>query len=341
LIVLVNSFSSVQLRALNDLSLKRYCTATETETETTNSNNNTTTTNTTTSLYKSEGLFAVDKPLNWTSQDVVSYVRKMFERDCRERGLQVAKLKKRGNKNKMVKVGHGGTLDPLATGVLVIGVGKGTKLLQEYLNGPKQYTAWSELGFETNTLDMEGEVIRTAPYDHVTRKAIENVLPSFRGRIQQVPPIYSALKRDGKPMYQRAREAQAKAQAKGETKNGEVDLKLEAREVRVYALDLLSQEDEVDNDNDSDNDSSTITNSNSEVCVVNKVFGVNVECGGGTYVRSLIRDIGRALGSAATMTSLQRTQQGPFRIQHVLPWEDLNPDNIYQAIDRSNEEILN
>ena len=143
-------------------------------------------------LYRSEGLFAVDKPMDWTSQDVVSFIRGMLERDARSRGAKPQKLGRgRGRNKRAIKVGHGGTLDPLATGVLVIGVGKGTKELQTYLQGSKRYRAGLELGYETTTLDLEGNVTKTAPFDHVTLESMEAVLPNFIGSIQQIPPVFS------------------------------------------------------------------------------------------------------------------------------------------------------
>ena len=111
-------------------------------------------------------------------------------------------------KPRKLKVGHGGALDPLASGVLVLGVGKGTKVMGEYLSGQKRYTARVRLGFETNTLDMDekGVVVREAPFEHVTAEAVAEALGAFRGDIMQKPPLFSALKRDGKKLYQLARD---------------------------------------------------------------------------------------------------------------------------------------
>lgn len=140
-------------------------------------------------LYLNEGLFAVQKPLDWTSQDVVGFIRRMLERDAKERGAPDKRTKRR---NPWMKVGHGGTLDPLATGVLVVGVGKGTKELQQYLVGTKGYRAGGQLGFQTTTLDMDptGHIVDEKPFEHVTMEGIEAVLPQFRGTIAQVPPIF-------------------------------------------------------------------------------------------------------------------------------------------------------
>mmetsp|Transcript_14498 Transcript_14498/g.24011 ORF Transcript_14498/g.24011 Transcript_14498/m.24011 type:complete len:382 (-) Transcript_14498:63-1208(-) len=252
--------------------------------------------------YLNEGLFAVSKPLDWTSQDVVGFLRKMLERDAKERGCIDARTKKR---NPWLKVGHGGTLDPLATGVLVVGVGKGTKQLQQYLTGSKGYRAGVELGFQTTTLDMDptGHVVEEKPYDHVTMEAIEKVVPQFTGKIQQIPPVFSALKRNGKKLYELGRSGQTAE-----------DVQIEPREVQVYRLDLLPTNDDGKG--------------------LPPCFGLDVECGGGTYIRSLVRDIGISLDTVATMTSLDRTKQGVFLPEHCLHQEDWTPENIYNSIEK-------
>jgi len=261
-------------------------------------------------LYRCEGLLAVNKPLEWTSQDVVGYIRRMLERDARERGAPVMKLKKRGNKKLMIRVGHGGTLDPLATGVLVIGVGKGTKQLQQYLNGNKRYTASAELGYETTTLDLEGNITKSVPWEQISDsieiKSLEAILPQFKGTIQQVPPMFSAIKKNGKKLYEMAR--------KGVT---EEDMTIPPREVQIHQLDLLP---------DTDNDKKGLPH-----------FYLNVECGGGTYIRSLIRDMGHSLDTYATMTSLVRTKQGPFTLDDTFEKDEWNPDTLYAAIEKSNQ----
>jgi tRNA pseudouridine(55) synthase len=140
-------------------------------------------------LYVNEGLFAVKKPLDWTSQQAVGFIRRILELDAKERGAPDKRTKRR---KPWMKVGHGGTLDPLATGVLVVGVGQGTKELQQYLVGTKGYRAGVQLGFQTTTLDMDpaGHIVDEKPFDHVTIEGIEAVLPKFRGTIEQVPPIF-------------------------------------------------------------------------------------------------------------------------------------------------------
>lgn len=252
-------------------------------------------------LYLAEGLFAVYKPLEWTSNDVVGYIRKMLEKDARSRGAKVVKRKSK----KGFKVGHGGTLDPLATGVIVLGVGSGTKELQNYLTGAKKYRAGVELGYLTNTLDLEGNVTMTAPFDHVTEDAIQKILPKFIGKIMQIPPIFSAIRKDGKRLYEEARA--------GKTVD---DIEIEPREVHIYGLEYIKHD----------------HNGKELPC-----FGLNVECGGGTYIRSLVRDIGKSLDSVATMTSLERTQQGAFTISDAIPKEEWTVESIYNAIERFNK----
>jgi len=257
-------------------------------------------------IHLAEGLFAAYKPLDWTSQDVVAYIRGMLERDARTRGAVLAKRRSRKSKKK-ITVGHGGTLDPLATGVLVIGVGKGTKSLQKYLTGSKKYRAGVELGFETETLDMEGNRTKEMDYAHVTEESIKGVIPGFTGKIMQIPPIYSAIKKNGKKLYESARE--------GKTVD---DIEIEAREVVIYDLEYLPEDD----------------NGKTLPC-----FGLDVECGGGTYIRSLVRDMGDSLGTCATMTSLERTHQGRFTLDDVLTREDWTVENVYAAVERWNSVL--
>jgi len=156
---------------------------------------------------------------------------------------------------------------------------------------------------------MEGEKTREATYTHITTESIQSTLPSFTGKIMQVPPAFSALKKDGKTMYKEAR--------KGKTAE---DLGIPPREVEVYSLEYIPTDEKGDSFPPS--------------------FGLNVSCGKGTYIRSLVRDIGQSLDSAATMSGLIRTQQGPFELEHCLHRDDWTPDNIYAAIKNANENIL-
>lgn len=219
-----------------------------------------------------DGFMVVHKPMNWTSFDVVGRVRGVLERHFKAMGVKFAK--KGGRRG--LKVGHGGTLDPMATGLLVLGVGSGTKRMAEYLGGSKAYVARAQLGVETDTQDAEGEEIRVAAFDHVTRSDLERAAAALTGDIMQRPPIYSALRKDGKRLYDLAR--------KGQITEEEV----EKRPTTVHRLDVDSYDAE------------------------SGEFELSISCGGGTYVRTLITDMARDVGSAAYMTALERTKHGPF-----------------------------
>ena len=145
------------------------------------------------------GVLVVDKPQNWTSFDVVAKVRNTLQDHLRGHGHKFTGRKK-------LKVGHGGTLDPMATGLLVIGVGKGCRALEGYLRGAKSYAAVAKLGSETDSQDAEGSVIKEAPWSHVTYADLSEAALALTGDIQQRPPIFSAIKRDGKRMYDLARQ---------------------------------------------------------------------------------------------------------------------------------------
>ncbi|MCB0199154.1 MAG: tRNA pseudouridine(55) synthase TruB [Anaerolineae bacterium] len=208
------------------------------------------------------GVLVIDKPGGWTSHDVVA----------KTRGL-----------TRIRQIGHAGTLDPMATGVLVLCVGKATRLL-EYLTGqPKSYRAEITLGITTNTYDAEGEVTETRPVPTLTAEDVDQALAPFRGDILQVPPAYSAIKRDGVASYKRAR--------RGE------DVQLAPRPVTIYALDLLSF------------DGITVQ--------------VDVTCSAGTYVRSLAHDLGAALGCGAHLSGLRRTEVASFTLAQATTLEAL------------------
>eukprot|EP01038_Epipyxis_sp_PR26KG_P008926 gene8926-12037_t len=229
------------------------------------------------------GLCAVYKPKNWTSSDVVSKIRLMLEADMR---------KSLGRKVK-IKVGHGGTLDPLAEGVLVLGIGSGTKSLTDYLSGSKGYLAKAVLGKEMDTLDITGTVVEAVDSSHITTELLQQLIPEFTGNITQVPPMYSALKKDGKKLYELARQG--------------IEVEREARNLTVYRLSLIED-------------------------IKIPEFGLIIECSGGFYVRSLISDIGRKAKSAAYMTELLRTKQGPFTLDDCLLQKDWNTNNICNHI---------
>lgn len=205
----------------------------------------------------------VDKPLGWTSFDAV-------------KRLRGAVLRKVGAKK--FKVGHAGTLDPLATGVMIVCTGKATKRIEELQAGVKEYVATIALGATTPSFDLETEIDAVFPVGHITRELVENVLKRFVGRIEQVPPAYSACKVDGKRAYEIAR------------KGREVELKAKVLVIDEIELIEYSQQ--------------SIT--------------VRVVCSKGTYIRALARDIGEALGSGAHLTALRRTRVGDVSVDRCM-----------------------
>jgi len=230
------------------------------------------------------GIISVNKPVSWTSNEVVTKIRNTISAHLLQENPGV------GKKACKIRVGHGGTLDPVATGVLVIGIGKGTKALGTFLKGEKSYKAVGQFGYETDTCDVEGQMQGEAKsYDHVTQEMIEGVLEKFRGKIQQSPPRFSAVRKNGRRAYEWAREGQ--------------DFELPARTVFVHSLRLSKP-----------------------YCETKPAFELELHCGGGTYVRSLIRDIGRELNCAAFMQNLERTRQGQFSLEDCL-----NDDRMFDG----------
>ncbi len=205
----------------------------------------------------------IDKPLGWTSFDACK----------RLRGALVRRLKV-----KKIKVGHAGTLDPLATGVMIICTGGATKRIDELQTGVKEYVATIALGATTPSFDLETEVDATYPTAHITRELVEQALTRFLGRIEQIPPQYSACKIDGVRAYEFAR--------KGET----ADLK-----PKVLVIDEIE----------------LLEYSPTEI-------KIRVVCSKGTYIRALARDIGLALDSGAHLTSLRRTRVGDITVETCL-----------------------
>jgi tRNA pseudouridine55 synthase len=209
-----------------------------------------------------EGLLLVDKPSGLTSHDVVDAVRRVF-----------------GTR----KVGHAGTLDPLATGLLVVGMGRATRLLR-FLSGlDKTYEGTARLGEETDTLDADGRVVRTAATEHVTEGKLREAMAGLVGESEQIPPAYSAVKVGGRTLHRAAR--------------GGDDLAAEPRLINVDAFDLLSFD--------------------------GRDFDFVVTCSSGTYVRALVSDVGTMLHSAAHLRRLIRTRVGPFTLKEARPLDRL------------------
>ena len=215
-------------------------------------------------------ILAFDKPYRWTSFDVVGKTRWMI---CRH--LNIKKL----------KVGHTGTLDPLATGVVVVCTGKKTKLIEQLQNHDKQYIATLQLGATTPSFDLEKPIDQHYPTEHIDLQLIEQTLPRFVGDIQQVPPIFSAVKVDGKRAYSIARQGQ--------------QAELKAKDINISRLQLL----------DFNADTMQLT--------------LDVTCSKGTYIRALARDIGLSLGSGAHLIALRRTRLGNTTIDNCITFQQL------------------
>ena len=210
-----------------------------------------------------------DKPLYWTSFKLVKIVRTRISRKL--------KIKK-------IKVGHAGTLDPLASGVMIICTGKATKLIESFQYQTKEYVATLQLGATTPSFDRETEIDGVYPTEHITREGVETVLRQFVGSIQQVPPVYSACKIDGRRAYDFAR--------KGE------DVELKAKELVIDEIELLEYQSDII-----------------------KIRGV---CSKGTYIRALARDIGQALDSGAHLIGLVRTRVGDVRLEDCLQVDQID-----------------
>ena len=212
-------------------------------------------------LNPAEGeIFCVDKPLGWTSFDVVKRVRHVLSRRM---GV------------KKMKVGHAGTLDPLATGVMILATGRCTKRIEELQSHTKEYVATLRLGATTPSFDLETEIDCERPWEHISLADVEAVLPMFVGRISQVPPAYSACKVDGKRAYKMARKGK--------------EVSIRPKELLIESIELLP----------------------SELPEV----AIRVVCGKGTYIRALARDIGERLGCGAHLTALRRTKVGDIAVE--------------------------
>ena len=210
----------------------------------------------------------VAKPINWTSFNLVNKLRWKLQRT-----LNVKKL----------KVGHAGTLDPLATGVMILCTGKSTKLIESFQYQTKEYIASLELGATTPSFDLELPVDGTYPTEHITREMVDEIIPRFLGEIHQVPPAYSAVKVDGKRAYDYARNGQ--------------EIELKSKLLVIDDIEVLD--------------------------FTMPVLKIRVVCSKGTYIRALARDIGLALGSGAHLIALERTRIGEVRLEDCWKIDDL------------------
>lgn len=222
------------------------------------------------------GIIVIDKPQDWTSMDVCAKLRGLFHEK---------------------RIGHAGTLDPMATGVLPVFVGRATRAVEFASEGDKEYLAGLRLGTVTDTQDTSGRVLEEHTVS-VTREELEAALAPFRGEIQQLPPMYSAIKVNGKKLYELAR------------KGREVERK--PRAITIHSLEVEGQESATD-------------------------FLIRVRCSKGTYVRTLCHDIGQALGCGGTMYSLRRTMAAGFTLEDALPLEQVlqaeDPASLLLGVD--------
>lgn len=232
--------------------------------------------------FKEGEVLYFDKPLRWTSFAVVNKIRYHISRKL---GV------------KKIKVGHAGTLDPLATGVMIICTGKATKRIEEFQYHTKEYIATLQLGATTPSYDLEKEIDATYPTEHITREMVEEVLQQFKGTIEQLPPAFSACKVDGKRAYDLAR------------KGDEVELK--PKTLVIDEIELLE-------------------------CNLPEIK-IRVVCSKGTYIRALARDIGEALQSGAHLTGLIRTRVGEVRLEDCMQVEDFPEWLEQQEIEVINE----
>jgi tRNA pseudouridine55 synthase len=210
-----------------------------------------------------DGILLVDKPAEWTSHDVVAKIRNYF---------------------KLSKVGHGGTLDPLATGLLVVLIGKGTKLSDRIMGGDKTYEGTLRLGVTTSTQDADGEILQKKEASHITREQIEALIRSkYTGPIEQIPPMVSAIKKDGVPLYKMARKGQ--------------EIEREPRKIEIFEFVVLEFD--------------------------NPLVRFRVKSTKGTYVRTLAHDIGNDLGVGGSLDALRRTASGPLTVDKTYTMDEI------------------
>ena len=244
-------------------------------------------------------MLPVDKPYRWTSADVI-------------RKVKYAAIRHFGKKN--LKVGHAGTLDPLATGILLVCIGPATRRAEELQRSPKEYVAGVSFGATTPSYDLEKEIDRRCPLDGVSEAALRAVLPDFLGEQDQVAPLFSAKSVDGVRAYETARRLLKEAQREGRAFDpGEV---LQSSRINIYDLELLSWHDRVVQDFQDDGTGRIRVADVSGEALPTAM--VRVACSKGTYIRALARDLGEALGSGAFLDDLRRTRNGGFTLADAL-----------------------
>ena len=258
-------------------------------------------------------IIPIDKPYRWTSADVI-------------RKVKYAAIRHFGKKN--LKVGHAGTLDPLATGILLVCIGKATKLAETLQSHDKEYIAGITFGATTPSYDLEKEIDRMFPYEHITAESILEVLPAFIGEQDQVAPLFSAKSVDGVRAYELAR----KLHKEGKTLDEAAQELIRTSRITISELELLKYNESYDSEanvraslppspaEDESNASSRINvTDNSELGLPHA--SIRMACSKGTYVRAFARDLGEALNSGAHLDSLQRSRSGIFRVENALSIE--------------------
>ena len=258
-------------------------------------------------------IIPIDKPYRWTSADVI-------------RKVKYAAIRHFGKKN--LKVGHAGTLDPLATGILLVCIGKATKLAETLQSHDKEYIAGITFGATTPSYDLEKEIDRMFPYEHITAESIQEVLPAFIGEQDQVAPLFSAKSVDGVRAYELAR----KLHKEGKTLDEAAQELIRTSRITISDLELVEFNEAYDSEanvraslppspaEDESNASSRINvTDNSELGLPHA--SIRMACSKGTYVRAFARDLGEALNSGAHLDSLQRSRSGIFRVENALSIE--------------------
>ena len=249
-------------------------------------------------------IIPIDKPYRWTSADVI-------------RKVKYTAIRHFGKKN--LKVGHAGTLDPLATGVLLVCVGKATKLAEELQSHDKEYVAGITFGATTPSYDLEKEIDRFFPHEHITASSVANALPAFIGEQDQIAPLFSAKSVDGVRAYELAR----KLHKEGKTMDEAAEELIRVSRISITELELMTFEhsaaakDSALQNLESSNASSRINVTDNSALGLPRAV-VRMECSKGTYVRAFARDLGEALGSGAHLDYLQRSRSGIFRVENAL-----------------------
>ena len=257
-------------------------------------------------------IIPINKPYRWTSADVI-------------RKVKYAAIRHFGKKN--LKVGHAGTLDPLATGVLLVCIGKATKLAETLQSHDKEYIAGVTFGATTPSYDLEKEIDRFFPHEHITAEAIKEALPAFIGEQDQIAPLFSAKSVDGVRAYELAR----KLHAQGKTLDEAAQELIRVARINITELEMIQYDQGSRHEPSSCNLGEEIlpsSNASNKINVTdNSALGlpkaeIRMACSKGTYVRAFARDLGEKLGSGAHLDSLQRSRSGQFRVEEALSVEE-------------------